>query len=95
MRISIRLIGVFSLILGSCDEFEIVLRDEASILQGIRIAADSANAELQKALLDKNGELNAEIVVLLNTVPIPLSKLSHTALNDGDVLTLIPIVAGG
>ncbi len=95
LTVHVKLIGIFALLLNNRKTMSLDIQEGTNVIQCIRKAADFGEAELQRALLDKRGELNAEIVVLLNKALIPPSDLSQTTMSSGDILTLIPMVAGG
>lgn len=95
LRVHVKLVGIFALLLHNRKAISLDVQEGTNIIQCIREAADFGEAELQRALLDKSGELNAEIMVLLNNALVPPSQLSQTTLNSDDIVTLIPMVAGG
>lgn len=95
LRVHIKLIGIFALLLNNRKKISFDVQEGTNVIQCIREAADFGRAEFRSALLDKRGEINAEIVVLLNNSPILPSEIHQTTLSSGDILTLIPMVAGG
>lgn len=95
LRVHIKLIGIFALLLNNRKEISFDVQEGTNVIQCIREVADFGREEFRSALLDKRGDLNAEIVVLLNKSPIPPSELRQTTLSSGDILTFIPMVAGG
>lgn len=95
MQIHVKMIGIFGLLLNDRKLISIDVKKGTTVIEGIREAADFGKAELRRALLDERGELNPEIVVLLNSGSIFPSKFDQTILNNDDILTLIPMVAGG
>lgn len=95
LSIQVKLIGIFALLLHGRKAVSLEVQDGTSVIQGIREVADLGGGDLQKVLLDQRGELNAEIVILLNNTLVPPSELSQTTLSGDDTLTIIPMVAGG
>lgn len=95
LKVHVKLIGIFALLLNNRKAISLDIQEGTNVIQCIREAADFGEAELQRALLDNRGGLNAEIMVLLNNALIPPSELNQTTLSSGDILTLIPMVAGG
>jgi len=50
---------------------------------------------LKKRIIDNNGELNGDMLVFLNGENILNLDKKHTAVNDGDEISIVPFAAGG
>jgi molybdopterin converting factor small subunit len=57
--------------------------------------AASRGPEFRAFLFRDDGRLQPTLLITINDQPVPRSSAATASLNDGDVVTMIPPVAGG
>jgi molybdopterin converting factor small subunit len=67
----------------------------APLLDGLIDLVDGRNPGFRAAMVTEGGELNRQFAVLLNGVNAAFSGGLSAALSDGDVINVIPAIAGG
>ncbi|MEM1507539.1 MAG: MoaD/ThiS family protein [Candidatus Bathyarchaeia archaeon] len=95
MRVKVRAFGELTPMLG--DELTVELNEGASISDLIsKISSEiSGFKEKIKYLSSQQGVTDFGLVMLLNGVNINLLEGTKTRLKDGDVVVILPPVAGG
>ncbi|TFH09365.1 MAG: hypothetical protein E4H14_04590 [Candidatus Thorarchaeota archaeon] len=73
---------------------EVEVPERATVLQVIRIVADLGGSDLKDLIL-KNGEIDGNLIVMLNKKDVStISGVEHSV-NEGDEIALLPHVQGG
>ncbi|HUQ68870.1 MAG TPA: MoaD/ThiS family protein [Planctomycetaceae bacterium] len=57
--------------------------------------AAARGPDFRTFLFRSDGRLQATLLIAINDQPVPRGSAETTILNDGDVVTMIPPVAGG
>jgi len=57
--------------------------------------ATARDTDFHTFLFRSDGRLQATLLIAINDQPVPRGSAETTLLNEGDVVTLIPPVAGG
>ncbi|MCS7107514.1 MAG: MoaD/ThiS family protein [Acidilobaceae archaeon] len=93
MRVSVKVLGRLTELLP---ERELsVSVTEGETLEGLLRSLDErAKGRLLKQLLDEEGRVREEYVLLLNGAPVT-SELKEVKLRDGDRLVIFPPASGG
>jgi molybdopterin converting factor small subunit len=70
-------------------------RDGLTLSALLNDLATQRGPELRRFLYRDDGTLHATLLLTINDQPVPRGTAESHALNAGDVVTLIPPVAGG
>jgi molybdopterin converting factor small subunit len=56
---------------------------------------EQRDPELRRFVFRDDGRLQPTLIITINDQPVPRGQADATLINEGDVVTLIPPVAGG
>lgn len=73
---------------------EVEVPEGASVYQVIRIVADLGGSDLKDLIL-KNGEIDGNLIVMLNKKDVSTIGGVEHLVNEGDEIALLPHVQGG
>ena len=76
-------------------EEEIELSDRSSVADLLARIASRWSAEATRHVLTPAGGLQPSLVVVLNSEVVPTGEAHSVLVNSGDVVTLLPPIAGG
>jgi molybdopterin converting factor small subunit len=76
-------------------EFVFNIRDGASLADLIRLVAQRSGPDFRQALLDRHGNLQGGLELILNQQHISARKISETILREDGDLAIMPLVGGG
>jgi len=94
MTVRVKLIGSFRGLSGN-DELELKLKESSSIREVLKIVVEQAPG-LERALFDSKCEKpKTNTLILVNGKEIGVLDNFETIVEDGDKITLVPVVHGG
>ena len=95
MRIHVRTVGPIRRILGA-KEFDVALEAEATVESLLRQLIQQHGQALASLVTDNEGRIAAQhIRVLVNGQDLFVLNDMNTTLHDGDVVSMVSVVAGG
>lgn len=75
---------------------EVIMNDERPTINDIlKIIVDKYGEKMKRYVLDERGEIRSNITIAINAQKVSKDEIKHYFLNDGDVLVIIPPIAGG
>ncbi|MEM3673116.1 MAG: MoaD/ThiS family protein [Candidatus Bathyarchaeia archaeon] len=96
MRVKVEYVGHVKNIIGSGREEEIEVEEGASVAELLVVLADKYGEPFRKAFYDKGGaDVKPNYIITVNGYLINQLEGIKTKLNNGDRVTLLPIVSGG
>lgn len=93
MKVYVRFLGFLTQTLGS-SEITLELRDGASLEDLLNVITERGK-EVKRALLDEEGGLPWNILVLINQREAGVLGGLKARLKDGDEVTVVPVSHGG
>ena len=94
MRIRVQYMAQLRTVIGQAEE-ELEFATGASLAEVIAHLALSRRREAASFLLTPRGELQPSLLLAINRTAISPADVGATPLQCGDVLTLMPPIAGG
>ncbi len=90
-------VKVFAIIreITKTKEIELESENKITIYDAIRLMTDTYGEKLANYLLDKNGKPKSAFLLMVNGVSVKELDGLETQLGEGDVLAILPPVAGG
>ena len=76
-------------------KFELKINAGATIEEFLVVLTRRFGDEFRRAILDRNGKLNADIAVVLNSRFIPPQQMAEHTIHKTSNLSIIPIAGGG
>lgn len=76
-------------------EFDLEIQTGSTVEEIINVLTTRLGKEFCKAVVDRNGKLNAGIAVILNNQLIPSNQMVENTIHQDCKLSIIPIVGGG
>jgi len=76
-------------------EEEIELHERCTLADLLASLASRWQAEAARILLTPAGTLQPSLLVVLNSQVVPVGEADAVVVNPGDVITLMPPIAGG
>lgn len=76
-------------------EIELESENKITIYDAIRLMTDKYGEKLANYLLDKSGKPKSAFLLMVNGVSVKELDGLETQLGEGDVLAIIPPIAGG
>mgnify|MGYP001049130576 CR=1 FL=1 len=96
MKIKVEYIGHIKNIIGSGREEEVEIRDEASIVDLLRVLSERYGEAFKKAVYEPSGtDVKSNYVITVNGYLLNQLNGVKTKLKQGDHVILLPIVSGG
>ncbi|MEM2211346.1 MAG: ubiquitin-like small modifier protein 1 [Nitrososphaerales archaeon] len=95
MRVLIKAFATLREILGSTGQIQLELKDNINVNTLLNILAEKYGEQFTRYIFNEKGELNPFVKIFINGRNIEFLKGLETELKNGDVITLIPPVAGG
>jgi molybdopterin synthase sulfur carrier subunit len=93
MKISVRYMAQLRSLLG-CGEQSITLPAGSSV-QGLLAHLAAEKTEVAPHLVTPSGEMRPSLLVAINGSAVASQQAALTSLADGDIVTLLPPIAGG
>lgn len=93
MKVSVRFYSHLGDLVGRKTKMEFDLRDDSTMLHLLDKLL--LNSKIRQHLLDENGELSSDITYMKNGREINFLNGMDTLLEDGDEISIFPLVAGG
>jgi molybdopterin synthase sulfur carrier subunit len=91
MAVKVQIPGPLRSLAGGAAEVQV----EAQSVKGLVDALQSKHAGFKERLLDDSGALKAYVRVFVNDDDVRTLEGEQTALKDGDVVAIVPAIAGG
>jgi molybdopterin converting factor small subunit len=94
MKLRVQYMGQLRTVAGKCEE-EIELPDESSLAVVFHHLAQRLGREAAAHLFARPGEAHRSLLIVVNDSAVCVRDAAATALQCGDVITLLPPIAGG
>jgi len=94
IRIEVRFYAYFREITGKYSE-SIILEEGSTINDALKLIIDKYGDHMRRFILNDEGQIRNNITIAINAQKIDRAHLGDYTLNDGDVLVIIPPIAGG
>jgi molybdopterin synthase sulfur carrier subunit len=91
MSVRVQIPGPLRALAGGAAEIQV----QAETVAGLVDALQSAHAGFRDRLLDESGRLRSYVRVFVNEDDVRSLKGEGTPLRDGDVVAIVPAIAGG
>lgn len=93
MRITVKFYAYFREQIGGQSVIELILDDSSKVFHVVEKICE--NLKIRKALLNENQQIRDDITLLKNGREIKFLDGLDTSLEEGDVISIFPLVAGG
>jgi molybdopterin converting factor small subunit len=94
LTIRVKLFG-FLAQLGDQAELVLTIQAGASLADLLRLLAQRSELDFRQALLDRHGNLQGGLELILNQQHISARRISETILREDGDLAIMPLVGGG
>ena len=91
-KVSVRIPSMLAKLFGGDKEFEATSENLGELIQHL---IGKHGSEVSQRMLDSNGKLKQVINVYVNGKNVRFTGELETKLQDGDVISVLPAVAGG
>jgi MoaD family protein len=78
-----------------CNEEEVELREARSVSDLLAHLASERGDHVRTHLLGDGGQVRPSLMVVVNGAAVPADQTDDVRLNPGDVVILLPPIAGG
>jgi molybdopterin converting factor small subunit len=94
LHMRVRLFGFLAQLSGQA-ELVLTIQAGASLADLIRLVARRSGPDFRRALLDRHGNLQGGLELILNHQHISARKISEIILQEDGELAIMPLVGGG
>ena len=91
-KVSVRIPSMLANLFGGDKEFKATAENLGELIQHL---IDKHGSEVSKRMLDSNGKLKQVINIYVNGKNVRFTGELETKLQDDDVISVLPAVAGG
>ena len=96
MKVKVEYLGHIRNIIGSGREEEVEIEEEASIADLLMVLSEKYGQPFKKAVYEKRGtDVKSNYIITVNGYLLNQLSGIETKLQNGDEITLLPIVSGG
>ena len=75
--------------------FEVKIHAGTTVQELVTILTERFDENFRRAILDRNGKLNADIAIVIDNRFIPPQQMTEHAIHESSYLNIIPIAGGG
>jgi len=93
LRVKVRALGRLTEIIPWGD-IELTLEGKPSLEDLLRIIDMESKGKLLKIIMDENGFIKGEYIVLVNGLPVT-GRVREVSLGEGDEIVILPPASGG
>ena len=96
MKVTVEYLGHIKNIIGSGQEEEVEMEDDASIADLLRMLSGKYGEPFRKAVYEPHGkDVKSNYIITVNGYLLNQLNGVQTKLKNGDHITILPIVSGG
>lgn len=96
MKVKVEYLGHIRNIIGSGRQEEVEIEEEASIADLLMVLSEKYGEPFKKAVYEKRGtDVKSNYIITVNGYLLNQLSGIETKLQNGDEITLLPIVSGG
>jgi MoaD family protein len=96
LKISVEYLGHIKNILGNKRQEEVEIRDDSTVAELLTMLSEKYGTAFKKAIYEPSGsDVKSNFIATVNGFLLNQLKGVCTKLEDGDHVTLMPIVSGG